>query len=361
MSELIVLQFSFGEGYSGSAKVALEISKILENEGFKTVICVSKDSLTEKRALESGSSIAAYDTRKDKKSLFDEIYKDVLELKPDFIISHHSLDRKVGAYLKKKLKKEIINIGYRHNETKSFPIIGALKYNMYFDSLIACSGGVERSLIKSGIKRKKVKLIYNGINIPDNINEISGDSIRKEFNLEGKYVLGTTSWFHKERKGFDILFHNFTKLSYEYVLLLAGIVQKEEVYDFAAEYGISKDRIIMPGYIDNIWEYYKAFDLFLLPSRSEGFPLVLLEAAAAKTPIIASNISGSNEFISNMKNGLLFDLNDDFGLKDKITELIENSELKEKFVNAAYEKVMSNFTVKHYQKNLSDFLLSLKN
>ena len=122
--------------------------------------------------------------------------------------------------------------------------------------------------------------------------------------------MGISSWFHKERKGFDILFKAFSKLDERFVLLIIGIPKEnqKEVFEYASTFGIADDRIIMPGFIDNIYEYYKAMDMFLLPSRSEGFSLALLEAAASGLPIIASNIPGNDEFIEHKKNGLLFDL-----------------------------------------------------
>lgn len=108
----------------------------------------------------------------------------------------------------------------------------------------------------------------------------------------------------------------------------------------------------MPGYVDNIWEYYKAMDTFLLPSRSEGFSLALLEAAAAKLPLIASNIPGNDEFIEDGKNGLLFEVENPNQLVEKINKLAEDKALVKQLAENAYGKVMNNFLVKHLGDNL---------
>lgn len=362
MSSYKIFQFSFGDGYAGSAKIAILSSELLQEKGHRVILFATKNSLTEKRAVQKGIEVAALNSMQKFKNMMNEIIYYFEKEKPDFVISHHSLDRKVGFRLKKKFKSRFTNIGYRHNITKSTPIIGPLLYNKYFDYLIACSGGVGESLLKSGIKKKKVKVIYNGIDVPDNLEKISGENIKQKFGIENKIVLGLSTWFHKERKGFDILFNAYSNLDDKFILLLVGIPDngKEEVLNYAAEFGIDKSKIIMPGYVDNIWEYYKAMDIFLLPSRSEGFSLALLEAAAAKLPIAASDIPGTNEFIIDGENGLLFNLSHPDELFEKIVQLSKDTELAEKLAKEAQQKVYTNFLIEHYAENLNNFLLQAK-
>jgi len=292
---LKILQFSFGDGFAGSAKMAILTSEALQKRGHIISLFASENSLTERRAKEKGIEVIALNSSTDFKSLMKIIYHHFEQTNPNFIISYHSLDRKVGIELKRKFKDRFTNIAYRQNITKSFPIIGSFLYNKYYDYQIACSHGVEKSLIKSGIKKRKIKVIHNCVEVPGNIDLIRGEAIRKKFSFKGKIVLGLSTWFHKERKGFDILFKSFSKLNEKYVLLIIGILEEmqNEVNEYAETFGINRNRIFMPGYVDNIWEYYRAMDIFLLPSRSEGFSLALLEAAASKLPLIASNIPGN--------------------------------------------------------------------
>jgi glycosyltransferase involved in cell wall biosynthesis len=355
-----LLQISFGDGYAGSAKIAILSSDLLSKRNYDVTLVVSKNSLTEQRARERGMKVISIDTTQKFKSIFNENDQLFTALKPQVIISHHSLDRKVGMKLTRKYRHQFLNIGYRHNVTKSTPIIGPFLYNRFFDHLIACSNGVANSLISSGIKKDKIQVIYNGISIPTNINEINGELVRNNYNLRGKIVLGLSTWFHKERKGFDILFNSFSRLDDKFNLLLVGIPEsdKQNVLDYAKEFNIPKEKLIMPGYVDNIWEYYKAMDIFLLPSRSEGFSLALLEAAAANLPIIATNIPGTNEFIINGENGILFEPEQPDELLNEIIKLTGDKQLAEKFALNAYEKVLNNFTNDNYVADLDNFLVS---
>ncbi len=365
-----IFQFSFGDGYAGSAKIAILSSELLMQKGYQVTLFVSKNSLTEKRGRErergseagSSLSVVALNSSQKFNLLFEEIINFFEKVKPDYVISYHSLDRKVGLHLKRKYKKQFINIAYRQNMTKSAPIIGAVLYNLFFDYLIACSGGVAKSLTSSGIIKRKVKTIYNGIEVPKNLNDISGAGVKEKFNLGGTIVLGISAWFHKERKGFDILFTAFSQLEKGYTLLLVGIPseQQNEVVNYAKEFGIDASKLVMPGYVDNIWEFYKAMDIFLLPSRSEGFSLALLEAAAAGLPIIASDIPGNNEFIIDGKNGLIFQINKPLELRDKIEMLAKNSLMKKSISEKAHEDVYGEYLINHYADRLDEFLKEIK-
>jgi glycosyltransferase involved in cell wall biosynthesis len=358
MNKFKIFQFSFGDGYAGSAKVAILSSKLLAEKGHTLTLFASKNSLTEKRAKDLGINVIALDSSQRFKDLANKVVEIFKKENPHFVITHHSLDRKIGFKLKSKFGKSFFNIGYRHNISKSFPVIGPLMYNWYYDALIACSGGVAESLIKSGIKKQKVKTIYNGISVPGNIALISGEKIKHDLNLSGKKVLGLSTWFHKERKGFDILFNAFSKLDGRFILLLVGIPEtgKDEVLNYASEFGINSNKIIMPGYVENIWDYYKAMDIFLLPSRSEGFSLALLEAGAAGLPVIASNIPGNNEFIRHEQNGLMFNIDEPESLKNYILMLADDRDLAAKLAQQAQSDVMNKYLVSHYADNLENYL-----
>jgi glycosyltransferase involved in cell wall biosynthesis len=352
-----ILQFSFGDGYAGSAKMAILSSSKLIEKGHNVKLFVSKDSLTKRRALEKGIPIIELESKKKLSLLVNDVIENISDQKPDFAVAYHSQDRKVVMKLKAEFRKQIISIAYRQNISLSTPFIGPIIYNRYFDFMIACSRGVADSLIKEGIKKNKVHVIHNTTEIPENISKISGEKIRSQLGLQNKIVLGISSWFHKERKGFDILFKAFSKLDEKFVLLIIGIPKENqsEVFEYASSFSIAQQRIIMPGFIDNIFEYYKAMDIFLLPSRSEGFSLALLEAAASGLPVIASNIPGNDEFIEHNKNGLLFNISQPDELSRSIMTLSNDKKLAKEYGLLAKEYFNREYTLERYSEKLNKF------
>jgi glycosyltransferase involved in cell wall biosynthesis len=352
-----IIQFSFGDGYAGSAKMAILSSSKLIEKGHNVKLFVSEDSLTKRRALEKGIPIIELESNRKLSILVNDVIENISGQKPDFAVAYHSQDRKVVMKLKAKFRKQIISVAYRQNISLSTPFIGPIIYNRYFDFMIACSRGVANSLIKEGIKKNKVHVIHNTTEITENISKISGEKIRSQLGLQNKIVLGISSWFHKERKGFDILFKAFSKLDERFVLLIIGIPKENqsEVFEYASSFSIAQERIIMPGFIDNIFEYYKVMDIFLLPSRSEGFSLALLEAAASGLPIIASNIPGNDEFIEHNKNGLLFDISQPDELSRSILTLSNDKKLAEEYGLLAKEYFNREYTLERYAEKLNKF------
>jgi glycosyltransferase involved in cell wall biosynthesis len=99
-------------------------------------------------------------------------------------------------------------------------------------------------------------------------------------------------------------------------------------------------------------------DIFLLPSRSEGFSLALLEAGAAGLPLIVSDIPGNNEFIRHGINGYMFNINEPELLKKYILDVSNDPKLSERLSSQAHEDVMNNYLISHYADNLEEYLLS---
>ena len=93
--------------------------------------------------------------------------------------------------------------------------------------------------------------------------------------------------------------------------------------------------IIFLGSIDNVPKFLEKIDLFVLPSRQEGFGLVVIEAMAAKIPVIVSNIDGPKEIIGENKYGTLFESENHIDLANKIISNIECEKNTEDIYNYA--------------------------
>lgn len=97
------------------------------------------------------------------------------------------------------------------------------------------------------------------------------------------------------------------------------------------------------GYRLDTEEILNESKVLVLPSRKEGFGMVLLEAMACGTPVIARNIPGINEIVKDNYNGSLFEK--DSELKGLIGKILEDENLREKFVKNGL-KTVKNFTWK---------------
>ncbi len=112
-------------------------------------------------------------------------------------------------------------------------------------------------------------------------------------------------------KGHDLLIKAFAKLGDHYpdwnLLILGEGSQRGQLERLVSEYGLG-ERVFLPGRVKNPYDYYLKADLFVLPSRYEGFGNVLGEAMVCGMPIVAANCSpGVVEVVQDGVNGLLAD------------------------------------------------------
>ena len=90
---------------------------------------------------------------------------------------------------------------------------------------------------------------------------------------------------------------------------------------------------------EEIMNYFKAADVFILNSHYEGQSHVLLEAMKAGAPIIASNIEANQEVIEDNNNGLLVNYNNSKEISRAAIKILQNKALADNFVNRGKEKL----------------------
>jgi len=95
---------------------------------------------------------------------------------------------------------------------------------------------------------------------------------------------------------------------------------------------------------EDAMENLKASRLLVIPSRMESIPQVIKEAFYLKIPIIATNVGGISELITDDKTGILIPPNDPKNLESAINKLLVDNETSKRLANAGYEFVMKNLT-----------------
>lgn len=102
------------------------------------------------------------------------------------------------------------------------------------------------------------------------------------------------------------------------------------------------DRVKLLGFIPDGRRYLRAFDIFFLPSRKEGVPYAILEARLAGIPIIASNVGGIPEVVTDGESSFLVEPQDIEGFVDALTRMTKNAQERGRFAAALQTKVISN-------------------
>jgi glycosyltransferase involved in cell wall biosynthesis len=219
--------------------------------------------------------------------------------------------------------------------------------------IIAVSESVKIDIIKQGVAADKTSVIYNGIDLTSLSLEKTAAKIREEFGLKpNQPIVGTVARLCKN-KGQHVLIKAMREVARNYpdavvILvgedLLEGGVYRKKLENLANDLGI-KQQIIFAGYRANIIDFMSAFDLFVLPSAFEGLAIVILEAMAARKPVIASLEGGTPEIVVHGQTGNLTTFGDSDALAEAIIYHLKNPAISEKMGEQGYERVRDHFSL----------------
>ncbi|MDR3642608.1 MAG: glycosyltransferase family 4 protein [Candidatus Doudnabacteria bacterium] len=196
----------------------------------------------------------------------------------------------------------------------------------YRDYIITVSEADKQSALANKlISPDKISTIHNGIG---QIQFLNKQEARRSLKIaDDKIIIGTVANFYKT-KGLDVLVEAAAKIDEQIIsklqiVILGDGAERKNLELGIRNYGLEK-YIKLLGEIRDASKYLKAFDIFVLPSRKEGFPYAILEAIQAGLPIIATNVGGVPEALGGA--GMLVKSEDPGALAGGISFLINNPE-----------------------------------
>jgi len=212
-----------------------------------------------------------------------------------------------------------------------------------FDRVIAVSSFLGDSVKKKGIADNRVMHIPNGVDC-DAIEKADGSGVRAEFKLSADdIVVGTVGRLSKE-KGQKYLLAAVKEIPDITVMIVGAGPLGESLIRHARELGIA-DRVIFTGFRTDIYDFLAAFDIFALPSLSEGMPLSLLEAMAAGKPVVATQVGGIPAVMKNRETGILIAPGNTGYLVEAIRTLLKNPDWAKDLGAASRREVRTDFSV----------------
>ena len=117
---------------------------------------------------------------------------------------------------------------------------------------------------------------------------------------------------------------------------------RKRLLDLSERLGVS-DHVRFLPFVENVPEFMAAIDLFVLPSYSETYGLVLIEAMAMGKPVVATNAGGVPEIVEDGRIGLLIPPRDERALADSIVRLLGDASLRRKFSKQARRDALERF------------------
>ncbi len=205
------------------------------------------------------------------------------------------------------------------------------------------------------ILKKKIVKINNPVDF-DFIDEKLRTSLKPEgfkYNYKNVVAIGNLS----ARKGFDNLLKVFSRLKNENIMLhILGDGKDRDVLLQMKEF-LGLKNVVFHGRQDNPYQFLKYADLFILSSRYEGFPNVLLEAGACGTYSLANNCPGGiNEIIQHNVNGEIANIENYDDFAQQIIKVMHENYNRDAIKNSIRSRFSKNIILDEYEKVLLDLI-----
>jgi glycosyltransferase involved in cell wall biosynthesis len=194
------------------------------------------------------------------------------------------------------------------------------------DGVFAVSNALKHEIVATGVVgiADKTKISWNSVDV-DKFSSKDNDSFKKEFELEDKPIVLFVGNLIK-RKNVDSLLEAKKIANSDYYLVIVGDGPLYKKLTKKVEDENIRD-VIFTGSRDDVEDIIPSCDLLILPSFSESFGLVLIEALACGKPVIGSDVGGISEII-NDDVGLLINPNKVSTIAKAIDKLVNDEDLR---------------------------------
>lgn len=232
------------------------------------------------------------------------------------------------------------------------------------DRLVAVSGAVRDDLVKRGMRRDNVDMIYNGLPLESYDSRAADPDVRSDLGLpQDAFVIGAVGRLAAV-KGFEYLIDAMALVIGEIPncrLIVAGDgPMREDLNRRISTLGLTSS-IQLVGYQASIVRFLSAIDLFVMPSLSEGLPVALLEAMACRKPVVASSVGGIPEVVVDEQSGALCPPADPESLAVRIQQLFHDVSGRGRIAALGRKVVEENFSAKgmarRYQQLYAELLV----
>ncbi len=298
---------------------------------------------------------------------FSRLSRLARDLKPDIIQSHavksHFATRFAG------LNRIAPWIAFHHGYT--WPDMRARLYNQLdrwslraADRIVTVSLPFRNQMIRMGVRPERITVIHNaidagglGASTPE-----SRAALRSELGLgPEKKILLIVGRLSREKDHETLLqaLHYLNATSeaggnFPAHLVIVGDGPERAAIERTAAKLHLESSISLVGQIPSADPYYGIADVCVLSSQSEGSPNALLEAMAARVPVVATSVGGIPEMVSHNESALLVRPGEPREMAQAIAALVSNRELRDRLASNAFQTVLDRYTPQKRMQQLVD-------
>jgi glycosyltransferase involved in cell wall biosynthesis len=336
-----ILHVNTEKGWRGGEQQLFYLAKGLSKFGIKSVVACRVNEELERRCKEEGIETIPLSGNQ----LEDIARLSIIGKNFDIIHAHSAKAHTIVAFSKKFHKRKVVYTR-RVDFVPKNNSLTKLKYKLT-DRIVAVSEKVKQSLGILPDIEKKICVIHSVVDASIE-KKVNIDKVKKIRDSFGTNLLIGTAAALTEQKNIPNLIEAAKVVLNKYPnakFIVAGEGKlREKLQNLINKLGL-EERFLLIGFKEDIYNYIKALDIFVLPSDNEGFSGSILNAMILKVPVVATDAGGAKEVILNKETGILVPKRNPEKLADGIIKMIEDKALRETCTKNAYRMVKEKFTV----------------
>lgn len=201
-------------------------------------------------------------------------------------------------------------------------------------------------LANPGLRTEHVSVIQNAIDCEYFYAPEQRENSRLEYGLKPTdFLIGSVGRLDKVKR-YDLLLQGFSEIVRDHpnarLMIIGDGSLKEMLVSLATQLGIV-DSLILPGFRKDIPRLLAAMDVYVQTSVNEGLSLSILEAMAAKKPVIITDVGGAREIVMQRKTGIIIQPYSISAIAGAIAELVIKPEMRLAIADSAREYVTREF------------------
>ncbi len=358
MSKPSILYVITKSNFGGAQRYVFDLAVAMQEAGHRVAVASAAEGVLVDKLKESNiEHFPIHSFQRDinaskEMRVVKELTKCIREFKPDIIHLNSSKAGLTGAIIGRFLRVPKIiytSHGWAFNEDRSplakffFTVLHWLTV-VLSNQTIAVSKAIKKQL-PGPLVEKKMTVIHLGRKKIDFIEKVEAREflIKKYSRLSdysGDIWTGTIAELHPTKQH-DLVIKAVSRLRSEGInirhLIIGGGQEKEKFEQLIKEQNLDEN-VFLLGPIDDAARYLKAFNIFVLASRSEAFGYAVLEAAAARLPIVASLVGGIPEVVENGSEAILVTPPSDIGFANGIKTYLSDTAKADRFAESAERK-----------------------
>jgi glycosyltransferase involved in cell wall biosynthesis len=211
---------------------------------------------------------------------------------------------------------------------------------------ICASASIRQMLVEQGIPPSRTETVHEGIDL-EHVDAAPPVSVREAFWLPHNAPIVGCVGALVDHKGHRYLIRAAAQIVREMpgvrIVILGEGERRGELTDLIKQLNLER-HVLLPGFRPDVLSLLKTFDVFVMPSVTEGLGTSLLDAMACRRAIVASRVGGIPEVVSHAETGLLVPPKDSDALASAIRRLLGDSALAERLARSGRARVERRFT-----------------